>query len=215
MKYTMDAHLKTSIRANHIAQLLLDLRAVQFNVLEPFTWVSGIKSPVYCDNRRVISDVYVRNQLVEAFIEMIKEQFKVVQVIAGVATGGMPMGTLIADRMELPFIYVRQEPKEHGLKRQVEGEFKKGQKVVLIEDHISTGNSSLKAVEGLRKEGLEVIALISIMTYGFDKAENLFMQHNIENRSLCDLETIIEVCLTVGKITQSEARMIMDFKKSI
>jgi orotate phosphoribosyltransferase len=152
--------------------------------------------------------------MVEAFIEIINEHFPNVEVIAGVATGGMPMGTLIADRLELPFIYVRQEAKEHGLKRQVEGAYKAGDKVILIEDHISTGSSSLKAVEGLRKEGLDVIALISIMTYGFKKASSLFESNKIEQWSLCDLETIIDVCLTTNRISQAEADTILEFKNS-
>jgi orotate phosphoribosyltransferase len=214
MNYTTESNSKTAISSRRVADDLLTLDAVQFNVQSPFTWVSGIKSPVYCDNRKVISDVVIRNRMVEAFIEIINEHFPNVEVIAGVATGGMPMGTLIADRLELPFIYVRQEAKEHGLKRQVEGAYKAGDKVILIEDHISTGSSSLKAVEGLRKEGLDVIALISIMTYGFKKASSLFESNKIEQWSLCDLETIIDVCLTTNRISQAEADTILEFKNS-
>ncbi len=197
-----------------VAQDLLNLRAVQFNVKEPFTWVSGIKSPVYCDNRVVISDVEVRKKVLASFIQLINEQFKDVQIIAGVATGGIPMGVLIADRMNLPFVYVRQAPKEHGLKRQVEGSYTSGSNVVVIEDHISTGSSSFKAIHGLRNEGLNVLGLVSIMTYGFKASVDLFNSEMVRHYSLCDLDTMLEVALENNLINSNEKESILAFRDS-
>ena len=148
----MTVSKKESPYARDVAKELLHLGSVSFNVDSPYTWVSGIKSPVYCDNRKIYSDVRVRRKVVRAFQNLIEDQFPDVEIIAGVATGGIPCGILIAENMNLPFIYVRQAPKEHGLMRQVEGSFTAGDKVVLIEDLISTGGSSLKAIQGLRNE---------------------------------------------------------------
>ncbi len=197
-----------------VAQDLLKLEAVQFNVKEPFTWVSGIKSPVYCDNRVVISDVEVRKKVLTSFINIINEQFRDVQIIAGVATGGIPMGVLIADRMNLPFVYVRQAPKEHGLKRQVEGSYTSGNNIVVIEDHISTGSSSFKAIHGLRNEGLNVLGLVSIMTYGFKASVDLFNSEMVRHYSLCDLDTMLVVALENKLINSKEKESILAFRDS-
>ncbi len=214
MLATMKHSTKISDSANIIAQNLLAIHSVQFNVKEPFTWVSGIKSPVYCDNRKINSDVAVRNIAVDAFVKLIKDRFNDVEIIAGVATGGIPLGILIADRLNLPFIYVRQAPKEHGLKKQVEGAFKANNKVVLIEDHISTGGSSLKAIDALRANELNVLALVSVMTYGFNAATNLFSENNIEQQSLCDLDTILDVAQSIGNIDLLEKEEILKFRSS-
>ncbi len=196
-----------------IAKDLLKLGAIQFNVQHPFTWVSGISSPVYCDNRIVNSNVEVRTKVVNAFVNLITNTFPNVELIAGVATGGIPMGVLIADRLKLPFIYVRQAPKEHGLMKQVEGQFSPGSKTVVIEDHISTGGSSFNAIQGLRKENLDLLALISLMTYRFEAATNLFTQENINYYSLCDLDAVIEVALTEGSTTDDDKEAILEFRK--
>lgn len=203
---------KVSSFAEGIAKRLLNLGAIQFNTEKPFTWVSGIKSPVYCDNRKISSDIKVRAYVVDAFVNVIKKEFPSVEIIAGVATGGIPMGILIADRMNLPFIYVRQAPKGHGLMRQVEGAYNAGDKLVLIEDHISTGGSSLNAIIGLRNEELDMLSLLSIMTYGFKKAEFLFHDNDVNHMSLCDLDTIVKVAESEGKITQQEKESILEFK---
>ena len=211
----MENSLKTSISSRAIARDLLALGAVQFNVSNPFTWASGIKSPVYCDTRRVNSDVKIRRNVLEAFLEIMMEQFKNAELIAGVATGGMPMGALIADRLNLPFVYVRQAAKEHGLKKQVEGAYTPGSNVVLIEDLISTGGSSYKAAEALRSEKLELLGLISIMTYGFKKANDLFRDNKVNHYSLCDLDTLIDVASATGNIDPAGKEVILKFRDSV
>lgn len=210
----MESTLRVSKDSKNVADILLNLGAVQLNTEQLFTWVSGIQSPIYCDNRKINSDVLGRKVIVNAFVDLIQEQFKDVEIIAGVATGGIPMGVLIADRMNLPFIYVRQAPKEHGLMKQVEGAYKQGSKVVLIEDHISTGGSSLKAIEGLRNEKLDVLSLISIMTYGFSEASSLFERNKITQWSLCDLDSIVSVALERGLINTSQKMKILAFRDS-
>ena len=210
----MNSSYKTSTNARALAKEFLEIKSIVFNVENPFTWVSGIKSPVYCDNRRINSFVAVRNMVVDAFVDLIKAEFNQVEMIGGVATGGIPMGILVADRMNLPFIYVRQEPKKHGMMRQVEGHFIPKSRVVLIEDHISTGGSSLKAVEGLRQAELELLGLISIMTYGFDKASDRFNKANVNYLSLSDLATALEVANEQRVIADVDLESISTFIKN-
>jgi orotate phosphoribosyltransferase len=198
--------------ARVVARELISISAVQLNVEKPFTWVSGIKSPVYCDNRRINSFVDARNVVADAFVKLIKNHFSNVEVIAGVATGGIPMGILVAERLNLPFIYVRQAPKDHGLMKQVEGHYKKGSKVVLIEDHVSTGGSSLNAVKGLLDEDLEVLALISIMTYNFKTTKGFFAYHQVNHVSISDLDTILEEAVNIGTLNATEAQRIIEFR---
>lgn len=212
MMETMAVSNKVSANAKEVAAALLEIGSISFNFDSPYTWVSGIKSPVYCDNRRINSNVQVRKTVVDAFHKLVKESFPEVEVIAGMATGGIPCGVLLAERMNLPFIYVRSTPKEHGLKRQVEGSFNPGEKVVLIEDHISTGGSSLKGINGLREEGLNLIGLVSIMTYGFDDAEKLFADSNVNNMSLCDLDTIVDVAYGQGTVTDQNKDALAYFR---
>lgn len=198
-----------------IAESLLKIGAVKFNVEEPFKWTSGIKSPIYCDNRIINSQVLVRDAVISEFSNIISENFiPETDIIAGVATGGIPYGVLAADRLKLPFIYVREKRKEHGLKKKVEGEYNPGNKVVLIEDHISTGLSSMRAIEGLREEGLELICLLSIMTYGFKEAEDLYAKENIIHSSICNLDTILEVAEEKGILTPDNVQTILDFRRS-
>ena len=205
---------KVSPFAKDIAKELLLIGSVSFDVNSPFTWVSGIKSPVYCDNRKVNSHVATRKKVVDAFHDLIKSDFPNLEIIAGVATGGIPFGILVADRMDLPFIYVRQAPKEHGLMRQVEGHYKPGNKVVLIEDLISTGGSSLKAVQGLRQEQLDTLGLVSVFTYHFEKAENLFAKENINQCSICDLDTLVDVAVAEGRISSQDKGSILAFRNN-
>lgn len=200
---------------NLIAQSLLEIGAVKLDVSNPFIWVSGIKSPIYCDNRIINSKVEVRTSVINAFCGLIKKKYlDKIDIIAAVATGGIPYGVLIADKLGLPFIYVREERKQHGLMKSIEGEFNNGDRVLLIEDHISTGKSSLKAIKTLREENLNLVALLSIMTYGFKKADDAFDEAKVRHESLCNLDSIIEVALLDNKITSKEADTIINFRKS-
>jgi len=198
-----------------IAHSLLRIGAVKLNVKEPFTWTSGILSPIYCDNRIINSIVDVRDAVVSEFTSIIHDIFLPhTDIVAGVATGGIPYGVITSDRLKLPFIYVRSERKEYGLKKVVEGDYKAGQTVVLIEDHISTGKSSLKAIEFLREEKLELICLLSIMTYGFKDAYELFKKNNVRHASICDLDTILEVAKDEGLLNQEQVQTILEFRES-
>lgn len=202
-----------AIDSKDVAKELIEIGCIQFNVDHPYTWVSGIKSPIYCDNRKINSYVESRRKILKSFINLIDDKFSSCDVIAGVATGGIPMGVMIADRLIKPFIYVRQEPKEHGLRKQVEGVFEIGDNVVLIEDHVSTGGSSIKAIAGLREVGLNVQCIISIVTYGFDTSLERFKENNITSYSLTNLDVIIEVAAEMGEITTSQKESIERFKK--
>ncbi len=200
--------------ASTVAHELLAISAVQLNVDQPFTWVSGIKSPIYCDNRKINSHVTSRNKVVDAFVELITTHFSNVETVAGVATGGIPMGVLIADRLKLPFIYVRQVPKEHGLKKQVEGDYEPGAKVILIEDLISTGGSSMKAVSGIKNDGLHLLALISIMTYNFKEALDLFPNNDVKHVSLTDLDALLNQALKEERLTKEQADRVLVFREN-
>jgi len=210
----MDSQHKISSSSRIIAKNLLELGAVQLDPGFGFIWASGIKSPIYCDNRKINSDVGVRKIVVQAFVDLIMNEFPNVEIIAGVATGGIPLGILIADKMNLPFIYVRQAPKEHGLMKQVEGNYHPGNKIVLIEDLISTGGSSLKAIEGLREQKLDVLSLISIMTYGFEVAAELFEKEDVNQWSLCNLDTIVDVAYEMDKISINDKEVLLEFKNA-
>lgn len=198
--------------ARKIAQELLSIDAVKLNVENPFTWVSGIQSPVYCDNRVINSFVSSRSVVADSFVQVIRNNFPDVDIIAGVATGGIPQGILIAERLNLPFVYVRQAPKGHGTMQQVEGYFKEGANVLLIEDHVSTGGSSLKAVEGLWNAKLNLIALMSIMTYNFKAAIELFRSHDIHHYSLSDLDTVLEIAAEKNLLSQERIESILAFR---
>ncbi len=204
-----------TIQDEKIAKFLLEIHAVKFNVKEPFTWASGIKSPIYCDNRIINSNVIVRDAVINAFTDIINRNYLYqTNIIAAVATGGIPYGALVADRLKKPFIYVREERKKHGMMKKIEGEFSKGDKVLLIEDHISTGGSSMKAIEGIREEGMELVCLLSIMTYNFKKAENLFKNENVKHQSLSNLDTLLEVALQQGNISADDVKNILQFRES-
>lgn len=203
------------VHSRLIAQHLLDIGAVKFNTDNLFKWTSNIESPIYCDNRIINSMVPVRDAVVDEFSNTIALNYsKLPDIIAGVATGGMPYGAIVATRLNLPFIYVRAERKEHGLKKVVEGYFQQGNNVIVIEDHISTGKSSIKAVEHLREEGLEVLGLLSILTYGFTEADKAFKEKKIDFGSLCTLDIILDVALERGKLTQAQVDTILDFRAS-
>lgn len=197
-----------------VAENLLKIGAVKLNVTTPFIWTSGIKSPIYCDNRSINSEVEIRESIVNEFVERIRKEFPQTEIIAAVAIGGIPFGILIADRLKLPFIYVRDKPKNYGLMRQIEGSYKPGNKVVLIEDHISTGQSSMKAIQGLRDGNLDLLCLFSITTYGFKKAEELFKKENINYTSLCTLDSILNTAVGKKIISEQEKLDILEFRNS-
>ena len=207
----LDYTMITPIQKN-VGNELLKIGAVQIRVQNPYTWVSGIESPIYCDNRKVNSHVESRGVVLKAFCDLINEKYPDVDIIAGVATGGMPLGVLIADRLEKPFVYVRQAPKMHGLKQQIEGVYEAGQKVLLIEDHISTGGSSLKAIKAIKVANLELLCLLSIMTYGFDSAKEAFESNGTCHESLCNLDVIVKLAHDREEITTEEKESVLRFQ---
>ncbi len=202
-----------NVIAREVAEYLLEIKAVVLSPSEPFTWASGIKSPIYCDNRKTLSYPKVRHFLKTAFADVIAEEYKDAEVIAGVATAGIPHGVLVADILNLPFIYVRDKPKGHGLENLIEGKLEKGQKVVVIEDLISTGGSSLKAVDALRSAGAEVLGLGAIFTYGFDKAVKAFEAADCKAFTLSDYPTLIEKALEQDYIKEADKTALMEWYK--
>lgn len=187
-----------------IAERLLRIKAIKLQPNNPFTWASGWKSPIYCDNRKTLSYPEIRNYIKDAIVEVIKEQFPDVEVIAGVATGAIAQGALVADALKLPFIYVRSSPKDHGLENLIEGDLKPKQKVVVIEDLISTGGSSLKAVEAIRKDGSDVLGMIAIFTYDFHISAEQFKKANVKLIPLSNYETVLMNALATNYIHQND-----------
>ncbi len=190
--------------AHKIAEILLDAKAVKLSPDAPFTWSSGWKSPIYCDNRVVLSYPEKRKFIKEALAELIKNKFPQATAIAGVATAGIPQGALVADELNLSFAYVRPKPKDHGMGNQIEGRLETTDKVVVIEDLISTGGSSLKAAEALQKAGIEVLGMVSIFTYGFELAEENFKNANIPLVCLSNYNTLIDVAQTKNVVSASQ-----------
>ena len=199
--------------AKQIANHLLQIKAIILQPNNPFTWASGWKSPIYCDNRKTLSFPNIRTHIRIKICEIIKEKYPHVNVIAGVATGGIAIGALIAEELGLPFIYVRASNKEHGKKNLIEGYYDSGQSVVVIEDLISSGKSSLAAVEALREEDLNVKGLISIFTYSFEEANKNFNKYSCEKTSLCDYETLIEEALKSNYIDQKDLSILKNWRK--
>ncbi|MBK8089224.1 MAG: orotate phosphoribosyltransferase [Chitinophagaceae bacterium] len=196
-----------------VAEKLLQVKAIRLNVKEPFTWASGWKSPIYCDNRKVLSFPHVREFIKSEMCNVIFEQFADADLLAGVATAGIAWGAMAADQLKLPYIYVRPKPKEHGLGNQIEGFYEAGQKVVVVEDLISTGKSSLEVVEVLRKAGVEVIGIVSIFTYGFDVAAVAFQKAGVEYRSLTNYPTLINLAIEKNIVEASEQEVLLKWAK--
>jgi orotate phosphoribosyltransferase len=190
--------------AKSIADYLLQIKAIKLQPSNPFTWASGWKSPIYCDNRKTLSFPEVRLAIRDAFVKKIRELYPGVELIAGVATGAIAHGVLVAQAMDLPFIYVRSGAKEHGLGNRIEGFFEKNQKVVVIEDLISTGGSSLRAVNALREAGCNVMGMLAIFTYGFRKAEDNFTANECHLHTLSDYETLVKQAKETGYITDND-----------
>ena len=187
-----------------IARNLLNIKAIKFNFEQPFVWASGWKSPIYCDNRVSLSDSKVRSLIRDGYTDVVRTVFPDVEVIAGVATGAIAQGALVADNLDIPFVYVREKPKEHGLKKTIEGVIEPKQKTVVIEDLVSTGGSSLNAVKELRNAGANVTGMVAIFSYEFPVATDRFKQNNCELHTLSSLSSLIEVALEDGYITVKE-----------
>jgi orotate phosphoribosyltransferase len=198
--------------ANNVAECLLQIKAIELNNFQPFTWASGWKSPIYCDNRKTLSFPKVRTFIRQKFVETIQEEFGQVDVIAGVATGGIAQAALIAQEMELPLIYVRSSSKGHGLQNMIEGTVESGQRVVVIEDLISTGMSSLKAVAALREKGCQVVGMGAIFTYGFETAKENFKQYNCPLLTLSDYDSMIEVAVEKGYINPEDINSLKSWR---
>jgi orotate phosphoribosyltransferase len=195
-----------------VAEKLLQINAVKLSPSEPFTWASGIKSPIYCDNRKILSFPAIRDFIKSEFCNKVFEDFKEAELIAGVATAGIPWGMLIADQLKLPFVYVRPKPKDHGMGKQIEGDYKEGQRTVVIEDLVSTGKSSLEAIDALVKNGLKIEGMVSIFTYGFEQAKNAFDTHKVAFTSLTDYSTLLELALQKNYISQDQLTLLNQWR---
>jgi orotate phosphoribosyltransferase len=196
-----------------IAEKLLQINAIKLNVEKPFTWASGWKSPIYCDNRKVLSYPYIRDFIKSEMCNVVFQEFPEADLLAGVATAGIAWGAMAADQLKLPFIYVRPKPKEHGLGNQLEGYFEKGQKTVVIEDLVSTGKSSLQVVEVLRESGLDVVGMVSIFTYAFDVAKEAFKSAGIAYKSLTNYETLISLAAEKGQVRAKDETILLNWRK--
>lgn len=195
------------------AEILLKLEAIKLSPNNPFVWASGWKSPIYCDNRIILSDPFSRDLIANNFSEIIKSKYKNVELIAGVATGAIGIGILVAQKLNLPFIYVRPEAKKHGRKNQIEGKAVENQKVVVIEDLISTGKSSLNAVKALRNSKLDVLGMVAIFTYGFDTSVNNFEKDLVKLETLCDYSRLLEKALEIDYIKEEYLETLTEWNK--
>jgi len=198
--------------ALEVASKLLEIEAIKLNYKTPFTWSSGWKSPIYCDNRLALSYPTIRTHIKESLAQVIKFNHPDVECIAGVATAGIPQGALVADELGLPFVYVRPKPKDHGMGNLIEGKINKGQKVVLIEDLISTGGSSLKAAQAMKDEGFNVIGMVAIFTYGFDAAEKAFMEANIPLTCLSDFNHLLQQAVKNNYLDEQQLAYVKSWR---
>jgi len=196
------------------AAKLLDIKAVKLQPNNPFTWASGWKSPIYCDNRKVNSYPEVRSFVKLELVHTVIENFPEAEAVAGVATGAISQGALVADALNLPFAYVRPKPKDHGMGNQIEGELAPGTKVVVVEDLISTGGSSLKAVDALRKAGIDVVGMVASHTYGFPVAEKAFRDAGVKLLTLTDYDHIVEQALETGYISADDVEMLKEWRRN-
>jgi orotate phosphoribosyltransferase len=195
-----------------VAEKLLQVAAVKLSPDKPFTWASGWKSPIYCDNRRVLSFPFIRDFIKSELCNVVFEYFPQAEVLAGVATAGIPWGAMAADQLKLPYIYVRPKPKEHGLGNQVEGHYTAGQRVLVIEDLISTGKSSLQVVDVLRNAGVEVVGMVSIFTYGFDAADKAFAEAKVPYRSLTNYQSLIALAVEKGQVSPETESLLLQWR---
>ncbi len=196
-----------------VAEKLLQVNAIQLNPGHPYTWASGWKSPIYCDNRRVLSFPYIREFIKSEMCNVLFEQFPDAEMLAGVATAGIAWGAMAADQLKLPYIYVRPKPKEHGLGNQVEGYFEPGRRVVVVEDLVSTGKSSLQVVEVLRGQGLLVEGMVSIFHYGFDVAENAFREAGVKLIALTHYNVLIRAAMEKGLVSADQKNTLLNWRQ--
>lgn len=194
------------------AERLLGIKAVKLQPSNPFTWASGWKSPIYCDNRKLMSYPAIRDFVKVEFARLILEKYPRADAIAGVATGAIAPGALVADLLNLPFVYVRSSPKDHGLENLIEGDLKPKQKVVVIEDLVSTGGSSLKAVEAIRRDGSDVLGMLAVFTYGFPRSVESMREARVELSTLCDYDAILDEALATDYIDESELHTLQEWR---
>lgn len=195
-----------------VAEKLLQVNAVKLNPKDPFTWASGWKSPIYCDNRKVLGFPYVRDFIKSEMCNVIFEKFPDAELLAGVATAGIAWGAMSADQLKLPYIYVRPKPKEHGLGNQIEGHFEKGMKTVVIEDLISTGKSSLQVVDVVKNAGLEVMGMVSIFTYGFEAADKACAAAGVPTVSLTNYTSLISLAVEKGLVGEEDQKTLLNWR---
>jgi len=198
--------------AKVVAEKLLQVNAVKLNPENPFTWASGWKSPIYCDNRRVLSFPFIRDYIKSELCNVVFDKFPDAGLLAGVATAGIAWGVMAADQLKLPFVYVRPKPKEHGLGNQIEGYFEQGQKVVVIEDLVSTGKSSLQVIDILKESGLEIAGMVSIFTYGFPLAAEMFTKAGLTYYPLTDYRTLIELAAEKRIISSDQMEILLKWR---
>lgn len=196
-----------------VTEKLLEINTIKIQPNNPFTWASGWKSPIYCDNRKILSYPETRTFIRDQFVSVIREKYPQAEVIAGVATGAIAIGALVAEQLGLPFIYVRSKPKGHGLENLIEGDLKPFQKVVIIEDLVSTGISSLKAAEAVNNFGGDVVGMVSIFTYNFPLAKENFKKAGIELTSLSRYQILIDLSLEKGEITKDQMESLMEWRE--
>ncbi|WP_379131620.1 orotate phosphoribosyltransferase [Paenibacillus sp. sgz500958] len=201
-------------KSEQIAAYLLNIGAVALRPQEPFTWTSGIKSPIYCDNRLTLSYPEVRNYIADAFAELIKSQYPDAEVIAGTATAGIPHAAWVADKLNLPMAYIRDKAKGHGKQNQIEGLIAPGQKTIVIEDLISTGGSSIKAAQAVKEAGGEPLAVLAIFNYELDRATGAFDEAGVPLYSLSNYSTLIDVALSQGKIASGDVELLQSWRKN-
>ncbi len=205
-------YLRRMTDAKVVAEKLLQVNAVKLNLKEPFTWASGWKSPIYCDNRKVLSFPFIRDYIKSELCNAIFEKFPDAELLAGVATAGIAWGAMAADQLKLPFIYVRPKPKEHGMGNQIEGHFEKGQKTIVIEDLVSTGKSSMQVVDVLKASGLDVTGMVSIFTYDFPVAADVFQKAGITYYPLTNYPTLIELALEKGLVSSDQEEILLKWR---
>ena len=200
----------TAIR---MAEYLLQIKAIKLQPSKPFTWASGWKSPIYCDNRMTLSFPGIRSYIRDSFADRVRQLYPAAGLIAGVATGAIAHGALVADRLAMPFVYVRSGAKDHGLGNRIEGHFEPGQKAVVIEDLISTGGSSLGAVRALREAGVDVLGMIAIFTYGFSRAEEAFATEGCRLDTLSNYSVLVDRAAETGYITKGDVETLRDWRR--
>lgn len=194
-----------------VAQKLLQIKAIKFSPDIPFTWASGWKSPIYCDNRLILSYPFEREFIKSELCNAVFQTFPGTTLLAGVATAGIAWGAMVADQIKLPFIYARPKAKEHGLGNQIEGYYEKGAKVVVIEDLISTGKSSLQVIQALREAGLEILGLVSIFNYGFDIAKDIFSTAGVQVKSLTDYPALLDLAIESGLVGEEQQKILINW----